>query len=483
MASIRPLLSVLVLGLMLGWSLAVRAETITIGFNSDWPPYSSGSGERVDGLLVSLVEGIIRDRLGLEVKAIGLPWARVQHQVEQGKIDAMVTFASDERRAYAWASEGIVFSLDSLAYVRKESEAEAALRADPEIETNRRFVHCAMLADNWTREFLGGNDIPFDTAQDSQACVRQLAAGRVDVYLHFADTTRESIAALKLEEQIEALPKIYASAPFRLLVSKKSGIPISFVESFDRALRAMKTSGAYAELLDALRFKPAKAIFATLEWPPYTSSAFGNGGAVTDTIRRAFARVGIDTEVVYLPWKRAIAYAADNRDNIVGYFPGYHCRHESGFIASEPIGSGPLVLAERVDQNIDWRTLDDLSSLRIGTVVGYANTKEFDERIADGRIGKITSVSDRANILKLATGKLDAAVIDRYVFEHLIRTDEKLVPFAGQLRVDKRALEDKQLFLCLRDDPRGESLRSLFNRGLEDIDLDVVWAETFVDER
>ena len=130
---------------------------------------------------------------------------------------------------------------------------------------------------------------------------------------------------------------------------------------------------------------------ATLEWPPYTASQLPQGGATTAVLRAAFAEVGYDVEVKFWPWKRAIAKAKAGAAEVVAYFPGYHCQHDAGFIGSEPMGNGPLGFAENSALPFDWSSLDDVEGRRIGTVVGYANTEEFDLRVANGAIRPITS--------------------------------------------------------------------------------------------
>ncbi len=88
---------------------------------------------------------------------------------------------------------------------------------------------------------------------------------------------------------------------------------------------------------------------STLDWPPYTGSELPRGGATTEAMRAAFAKVGYEINVAYRPWKRVIDMAKKGTDGVIAYFPGYHCHHREGFVASEPIGNGPLGFAEHVD--------------------------------------------------------------------------------------------------------------------------------------
>ncbi|WP_432759538.1 substrate-binding periplasmic protein [Defluviimonas salinarum] len=203
-------------------------------------------------------------------------------------------------------------------------------------------------------------------------------------------------------------------------------------------------------------------------------------GATTEVVREAFAAAGISTKVEVLPWKRAIDMAKNDAEAIA-YFPGYHCRHVDGFVASEPIGNGPLGLAEHIDGPITWETVDDLGEqkLKIGTVLGYANTDEFDEKAGTGWIRALPAKDDLTNLKKLVRRRIDAAVIDKLVLSYLLATEAELKADAASIRFNEHPLEDKTLFLCFRDTEEGRTLRDKFNDGLRQIDADKIVDDYF----
>lgn len=222
-----------------------------------------------------------------------------------------------------------------------------------------------------------------------------------------------------------------------------------------------------------------KVRVSTLDWPPYTGKDLPKGGATTEVVRAAFDKMGYNAEVEYRPWKRAIDMAAKGTDDVIAYFPGYHCKHRDGFIASEPVGSGPLGFAEHIEAPITWSSLDDISDqqLKIGTVLGYANTAEFDAKVGTGFILAVPSNDDLTNLKKLVRRRIDAVVIDKMVLAYLKATEPDLKGGSDKLRFDETPLEDKTLYLCFRDDERGQTLKHIFNAGLTQID-----SETIVDE-
>ena len=218
------------------------------------------------------------------------------------------------------------------------------------------------------------------------------------------------------------------------------------------------------------------ANISTLDWPPYTGGKLPSGGATTEVVRAAFANSAYEIDVAYRPWKRAIDMALKGTDGVIAYFPGYHCNHREGFIASEPIGNGPLGFAEHVEAPITWDSIDSIGEqqLKIGTVLGYANTDEFDAKVGTGWILAIPSKDDITNLKKLVRKRIDAVVIDKFVLEYLKATDASIKSGRDNLQFNVRPLEDKTLYLCFRDDEEGHAMREIFNAGLAHVNTDEI---------
>ena len=221
----------------------------------------------------------------------------------------------------------------------------------------------------------------------------------------------------------------------------------------------------------------------TLEWPPYTSEELPKGGATTEVVRQAFEAAGMGINVATVPWKRAIAIAKED-EAAVAYFPGYHCRHVDGFVASEPIGDGPLGFAQHVNAPVTWSDVDDIGEqkLRVGTVLGYANTDEFDEKAGTGWIRAIPAPDDITNLRKLGRQRLDVAVIDKLVLSYLLATEASLADLADEIEFNDKPLEEKTLYMCFNDDEAGRALRDRFNAGLAQVDVDALIDSYFADE-
>ncbi|ATQ76406.1 ABC transporter [Massilia violaceinigra] len=215
---------------------------------------------------------------------------------------------------------------------------------------------------------------------------------------------------------------------------------------------------------------------SSLEWPPYTGASLPRQGAMTSVIAAALASMGYRLEVQFFPWTRATALIKHNSP-FAGYYPEYLSPGLArDFLISDPIGSGPLGFAYHAAAPVQWDTMTDLSKYRIGVVEGYVNTDEFDTRVRQGKQRVDAAVNDKQNLRKLAARRVPLVLIDRRVYDHLIRNDADLRPLAPTLRFHPRLLEDKQLYICFRPNAEGERVRAIVNQGLKRIDIEAVLA-------
>ena len=212
----------------------------------------------------------------------------------------------------------------------------------------------------------------------------------------------------------------------------------------------------------------------SLEWPPYTSQILPEQGAATAVVRAALAAMGYRLQVDFYPWSRAVALVK-YPSNFVGYFPEYLSPQVArDCLLSDPFGSGPLGFAERAGAPVNWARLEDLSGYRIGVVQDYVNADDFDRRVREKTQAVDLARNDAHNLLKLAADRVSLAVIDRRVFEYLLRNDARVSAIAPQLHFNGRLIEDKQLYICFRRGPEGEVAQKILNAGLKKIDTGAV---------
>ena len=215
---------------------------------------------------------------------------------------------------------------------------------------------------------------------------------------------------------------------------------------------------------------------ASLEWEPYIGSKMPDQGYVAALIRAAFADQGMRVEIEIYPWARALHLARTGA--VDGLMPEYfNASREGEFEYSAPFPGGPLVLYKRRRDATTFSTdpatnqdqaLRALKGKRFGVVRGYLNTPVFD---AATYLTKEEASDDATNLRKLVYGRIDFAVIDRRVAEHLIRT--QYLDYGQRVMPMDPALADIPLYIAFsRKSPHKAAALAAFNRGLANLRKD-----------
>lgn len=210
----------------------------------------------------------------------------------------------------------------------------------------------------------------------------------------------------------------------------------------------------------------------SLEWPPYSGADLPENGASIAVARAAFEAMGHQLDVDFFPWSRTIATARQEA-RYVGYIPEYFLESDA-FSVSGSIGDSPLGLVESTARPIEWRTVADLRGYRLGVVQDYINTPELDGAIARGEIEAHPVLTDTQNILKVAAGRVDAAVIDRYVLDYLTLHNPWAAEVKDQVRMNPQLLARRTLHIAFETTPAGQRWQRVFNQGIEKIDVNAI---------
>ncbi len=231
---------------------AYAQDTIRISYNSDWPPYSFGVGENVQGVLPDLMKILFEDHLGVKVIHGGFPWKRAQEVVRTGVFDAMVTYPSAKRLEYAHSSENVVYHLRQRPIVKKGSKAESKLTANPAVGELGNHKVCVMIGDGWSHSFYQKHNISFRTAKDTQGCLRLVANGRLDVFLHMEAAANHNMRLSETTDKLTHLPVVLGDLPFTLLVSKKTPDAQKLIRRFDALVGQKIEDGYYDDMVSGL---------------------------------------------------------------------------------------------------------------------------------------------------------------------------------------------------------------------------------------
>ena len=242
----------LVVVLCLVYAGFAQAVDLRIAYNSDWYPYSYGEADKVDGILVELLDHILAERLDYSLSHTGYPWSRVQLYVEKGREQAFFTYPSEQRLAYTDRADSEVFKVESRIFVKKDTPVANALGSNPEILGLDGARVCVMLGDNWSENFYRERGIAFDYGRDTLNCLERVAHDRSDLFLHATASSLAHLNQAGIRDRVAMLPWVYASVPLTLMVSKQPGVPPDLLRRFDEAVRRMEADGSLQALIQQL---------------------------------------------------------------------------------------------------------------------------------------------------------------------------------------------------------------------------------------
>ncbi len=208
----------------------------------------------------------------------------------------------------------------------------------------------------------------------------------------------------------------------------------------------------------------------SLDWQPYSGKALPEGGAGIAVLRAALKAEGIELEVEYYPWRRALVTA--KKPGYAGVYPIWPEDVPDGFTGSAVLFKSPVGFVEPRDKPLQWKTLGDLKGKTIGTVQDYGNTPEFMKLINNGTIRTEVVVDDLTNIKKVAAGRIDGAFIDLNNLDYLLKNDAKAV--SSHIQANSRTVDTKDLLLAINNKFHNKNAVSILSSGISKIDAEKI---------
>ncbi len=144
------------------------------------------------------------------------------------------------------------------------------------------------------------------------------------------------------------------------------------------------------------------------EWTPYSSESAEHGGVLTQTVVEALSLVGLETEVRFLPWKRAMHEVRSGKADVTAGWQKTSERLQH-LLFSQPIFHGRVVFFHRKDYPFEWSTIDDLKQFNMAVISGYGYSDDMSKAIAAGDLIPNVVRNERQLFKMLTMGRIDVA--------------------------------------------------------------------------
>lgn len=157
----------------------------------------------------------------------------------------------------------------------------------------------------------------------------------------------------------------------------------------------------------------------TEPWAPYVYVEEGQAKGIDYEITAlVFARLGIQVQWQFLPWKRCLAMLEQgSADGVLDIFQT-HERDSHLLYPKEPLSEVEFVLYQANARPHPLKRFDDLKDLTVGVNPGYIYAEGFGTSAAFKRE---EAPSIEANFGKLVRGRIDLVITDRRVGSHALR--------------------------------------------------------------
>lgn len=216
---------------------------------------------------------------------------------------------------------------------------------------------------------------------------------------------------------------------------------------------------------------PSKVVQLTsMSWPPYSGVDLSEKGLVSSIIKKAYASVGYDMAVTFLPQMRAMRSLYSPTLQYQGFYPTYDC---GDLKQSEPIAKSMIGFASRQDTPAKWETIDDLRGKHIGIAIGRPIPSELNDAIRRKIVHIREVVNDNAGLKMLMNKRINLLIMEKNVFKYALHSQPK---FAKKLIFNQKTLSKQHIYACFATNFVGLESLHLLNEGLKKIDVE---EETF----
>jgi len=221
----------------------------------DFPPLES---EGPDGAPVGAAVDVVREvfkHLDMSINIRVYPWTRSLQLVREGKADAIFTaYRKPDREEYLdYTSEILINQVVSL-YVKADSKRKfkgdlrelkgASIGVVSTISYGEKF-------DRAVEKY----KLTLERVNEFQQNLKKLVSGRIDFLVSNSYTAAVELERLGLQSEIKEMPVPVEVTPSYLAFSKAKSHKM-LVPKFDEALRKVKASGKYAEILARFKVVP-----------------------------------------------------------------------------------------------------------------------------------------------------------------------------------------------------------------------------------
>lgn len=218
---------------------------------------------------------------------------------------------------------------------------------------------------------------------------------------------------------------------------------------------------AVAALLAGPARAEAVAIAGCDSYAPYSDAALPGDGFANDLTAQIMQHAGYEVSVTMQPWIRALEGTETGAFDILPS-AWYTEERARTLLFSAPIAMSRLVFVKPAGSPFEFRSLEDLHGLTVGTVSGYAYDPDF---LASTLFQRPAVTDILLNLRMVAARHIDLTLDDELTLRFIINS--RAPELAPLLALTRSALSQQPLLVAFsKKRPDAEQLLATFNAGL-----------------
>ncbi len=225
-----------------------EAPRLIMHYGDNLNPLSFETGDRMNGLLVDLMNAILRDRMGYDVVHQGFPWARAQQLVREGAGDGFCTNPTAPRREYAFFSATPALTIDFELFYNRDNPEREIIESVNSLEDIRNLSIVDYKGNNLARSIYPRSyDVLW--ANSPENIIRTLAEGRRDIYIGNPLYAMRIIREQGLEDTIARKPvSIMPPTRYHLGIRKSYPHARAVLAHFDLEMAEARKQGVVHDI-------------------------------------------------------------------------------------------------------------------------------------------------------------------------------------------------------------------------------------------
>ena len=221
---------------------------------------------------------------------------------------------------------------------------------------------------------------------------------------------------------------------------------------------------------------------ASEEWPPYSGSELKHYGVMNRIIAEAFESENVKAEFGFFPGPRTLHLVKSGEWAATGGWTPTAERAKHHYF-SHTLLDETLVFFHLKANRFNWKTMDDLAGIGIGTVYGSYYGPAFDKAEKAGQLAIQKETSDSLNFKKLLHGRI--AICPKNLDAGLALLRQEFTPEERELITYHRLPVDQGPLVMMfsRKVATNRDMVERFNRGLARLKKDGRYDQFLMESR